>query len=288
MDGSAHPREWDAGAYHAVSGPQVAWGLRVLDRVRLAGDERVVDAGCGTGRLTAHLLERLPAGQVLCLDRSFNMVHAAHAHLAPRFAGRVRAVCADLLALPVHGWADVIVSTATFHWVPDHERLFAGLFEALRPGGRLVAQCGGAGNLARTHAVIERVMAVPRFAPAFASWTDPWEFATPDTTVARLRRAGFVEAKASLEDAPTPFPDARAFTAFVVPVVLRPFVARLTGDVERQAFIEAVAAEAGRADPPFHLDYVRLNLEARRPGHAAARVTRVRPFSRPAPPAAPR
>jgi len=262
---SSHPREWDAAAYHAVSAPQVGWGLRVLARLPLAGDERVIDAGCGTGRLTAHLLERLPRGRVLGLDRSLNMARLAHEHLAARFGGRVRVACADLLALPVVGWADRVFSTATFHWVTDHECLFRGIFGALRPGGRLVAQCGGVGNLDRTHEIIRRVMARPRFAPAFSTWTDPWEFATPDTTVARLRAAGFVEAEASLEEAPTPFATARAFTDFVVPVVLRPFLARLPNGPVRQSFIEGVAEEAGRSTPPYHLDYVRLNLQARRP-----------------------
>jgi trans-aconitate 2-methyltransferase len=260
-----HPREWDAGAYHAVSAPQLAWGLRVLTRVALAGDERAIDAGCGTGRLTAYLLERLPHGRVLGLDRSHNMVRTARQHLAPRFAGRVHVACADLLAVPVVAWADVIVSTATFHWVPDHDHLFRGLLAALRPGGRLVAQCGGAGNLQRTHEQIRRVMARPRFAASFGSWTDPWEFATPEATVARLRAAGFVDAEASLEDAPTPFATAREFTDFVVPVVLRPFLARLPDDAARQTFVAGVRAEAGRSSPAYHLDYVRLNLQGRRP-----------------------
>ncbi len=139
-------RDWDAATYHRISEPQVTWGRRVLDRLPLRGDETVLDAGCGTGRLTAELLERLPRGRVLALDNSPAMLAAAREYLAPRFGDRVSFVLADLQELadrPLPEPVDAIFSTAAFHWVLDHPRLFRGLYRALRPGGRLVAQCGG-------------------------------------------------------------------------------------------------------------------------------------------------
>ena len=142
-------REWNAEAYHRVSDPQLAWGLRVLLRLPLRGDECVLDVGCGTGRLTDKLLERLPAGQVVALDQSLNMLAVARDYLAPRFPSQVRLVAADAAALPVANRADAVFSTATFHWVLDHPALFRSLFAALKPGGRLVAQCGGGPNIQR-------------------------------------------------------------------------------------------------------------------------------------------
>src|SRR6188508_1263765 len=123
-------REWNADAYHRVSDPQLMWGLKVLDRLPLEGDELVIDVGCGTGRLTAHLLERLPAGRVIGADLSRNMVTAAREYLAPRFGPRIHVVQCDATALPVAARADAIFSTASFHWVLDHPALFRSLYAA--------------------------------------------------------------------------------------------------------------------------------------------------------------
>jgi len=136
------PGEWYPGAYERLSDPQYRWGLAVLERIPLRGDETVVDPGCGTGRLTAVLLERLPLGRVIGVDRSQNMLDQAASRLGPRHGERVELVRADLGAFALGRVADLVVSTATFHWVLDHERLFRELFAALRPGGRLVAQSG--------------------------------------------------------------------------------------------------------------------------------------------------
>src|SRR5437588_4192796 len=119
--GAPAPRlEWDAGAYHRLSNPQVKWGERVLECLPLRGDETVLDAGCGTGRLTAELLERLPRGRVIAMDRSANMVRAARDYLGSRFGDRVTVVEADLAALDMDQAVDAIFSTSTFHWVKDH------------------------------------------------------------------------------------------------------------------------------------------------------------------------
>src|SRR4029450_13874474 len=145
------PREWNADVYHRVSDPQRAWGAEVLSRLPLAGTELVLDVGCGTGRLTFELLQRLPRGRAIGVDLSANMIAAAGRYLLPPFTSHIDFVRADAAALPFVGCADAIFSTATFHWVRDHDRLFSSLYSALKPGARLVAQCGGACNLHRLH-----------------------------------------------------------------------------------------------------------------------------------------
>src|SRR5579862_3918696 len=130
-------REWNSGVYHRLSGPQVSWGKKVLSRLRLRGDEVVLDAGCGTGRLTADLLEALPHGRVVGVDLSQNMLASARQHLTPKFGAQVSLVACDLSHLPFVHCFDGIVSTAAFHWVLDHDRLFANLRAALVPGGWL-------------------------------------------------------------------------------------------------------------------------------------------------------
>ena len=256
--------EWDAGAYHRISAPQYAWGQRVLARLELEGSETVADAGCGSGRLTTELLERLPRGRVVAIDQSQNMLDEARATLS-RFGDRVTFVCADLQTLEVSKPVDVIFSTATLHWILDHPRLFRHLFNALKPGGRLVAQCGGDRNIQRLHDRAAVLMASEPYAAAFARWSEPWEFTDDTTTAAQLRGAGFVDVEAWLEPALTPFPDAATFGDFITKVVLRNHLACLASEADRVSFIAALVDAASRDDPPFTLDYVRLNIQAKRP-----------------------
>ncbi len=138
----------------------------------------MLDAGCGSGRVTEQLLDRFPGISVVALDAAPSMLVEARARLA-RFGDRVEYVEADLARpLPVAPPVDVVVSTAAFHWVLDHDLLFAHLAAVLRPGGRLVAQCGGEGNIATVAAALRALGLDPL----------PCLFATPAETVDRLRR----------------------------------------------------------------------------------------------------
>ena len=150
--------DWDAATYDRIADPMTRWGTVVLDRLPLRGDETVLDAGCGSGRVTERLVDRLPRGRVVALDGSPAMIEAARERLS-RYGDRVSYVTADLAApLPLgDASVDAILSTATFHWVADHEALFRHLASVLRPGGRLVAQCGGQGNTASVRAVLAEV-----------------------------------------------------------------------------------------------------------------------------------
>jgi trans-aconitate 2-methyltransferase len=257
--------EWDASEYEAVSAPQTSWGADLLEifleRRGLRGDEVVIDAGCGTGRVTELLLRYLPDGTVLAVDASENMVEAARR----RFAGeaRVRVEHQDLLLLELDRPVDVIFSTATFHWIKDHELLFERLARTLKPGGRLVAQCGGKGNIARTLAVIERVMGEDRFRDAFVGWERGWNFADPETTKARLEGAGFEEVETWLHEELTDFGSVAELARFLKTVVLRQHLTFLPEAQKRDSFAAAVAARLA-GEGPLVVDYVRLNMLATR------------------------
>jgi trans-aconitate 2-methyltransferase len=257
--------DWDAQTYHRVSTPQFTWGEAVLERLSLEGDETVMDAGAGTGRLTERLLERLPRGRVVLVDQSASMLERARTFLEPRFGARVRLVQADLADLQMDQAVDVIFSTATFHWVTDHPKLFRSLHAALKPGGLLLAQCGGGPNLAHARKRAHALMQEPQFAPHFALWENPWEYADAETTAQRLGDAGFVEVETSLEPAPTSFGGAEEFREFLRAVIFRVHLSYLP-DTDLQArFLDEIIKEASRDTPPFTLDYWRLNLRARKP-----------------------
>jgi len=257
--------EWNAAAYHKVSGPQTSWGQKVLARLSVNGDERAIDAGCGSGRLTGELMERLPRGRLIAIDRSWNMLMTARANLRPAFGPRVGFVQVALPDLPFENWADLVFSTATFHWIKDHQALFNNILTTLRPGGRLMAQCGGGPNLVRAHSLAEQLMHAEPFAPYFTDWPGPWEFANAETTAERLQRAGFEGIDTSLEEAPTTLATEADYREFVTTVIYHPHLERLPDPSLKQAFIDRVTELSAREDPPFTLDYWRLNISARRP-----------------------
>jgi trans-aconitate 2-methyltransferase len=257
-------KDWDAASYHRLSEPQFAWGLDVLARIDLRGDERALDVGCGTGRLTLELIRRLPSGSVVALDHSAAMAKEANATLETRLQRRATLVRSDAAALPFASRFDLVFSTATFHWVPDHERLFASLFTALAPRGRLVAQCGGGPNLARLYERADALMLSQEFAPHFTDWRRPWNFANAETTMRRLDAAGFANATASTRPAPVSFPDASSYSAFIRTVCIRPHLSLLPAALHER-FIDALAAGAATDSPAFTLDYWRLDMAATRP-----------------------
>jgi trans-aconitate methyltransferase len=253
--------DWDARTYERISEPQFAWGKLVLERLSLRGDETVIDAGCGAGRLTELLVDKLPRGRVVAVDASQAMLEQARKRLAP-FGERVSFVRADVAAHVERPPVDAVFSTATFHWVRDHDALFRSLFASLRPGGRLVSQWGGGPNIARLVLRTDRLRANSTFAPFFAGWAKPWLFATADETEARLKLAGFVGTRVWLEAAPARFDDASSFREFVQTVCLRNELAQLPDEKMRDAYLDPVVEEASRDDPPFVLDYWRLNADA--------------------------
>ena len=251
--------DWDAAEYHRVSDPQRSWGLKVLDRLAPAPAERILDLGCGTGRLSREILAREPAAQVIALDRSSTML----AQAARDGSDRIRFVQADATRLPFVDGFDAVFSTATFHWVPDHDRLFTAIHGVLRRGGRLVSQAGGAGNLIRLYNRAAALAADTRFAEGFESWTDPWTFASVDETRARLEQAGFTNIEVWLEQAPTTFADGKAFAEFTATVCLRHHLERLA-QPQRTDYLDRLTALAATDDPPYTLDYWRLNIDARK------------------------
>ncbi len=248
------PREWDADTYDAVSDPQFEWGTEVLERLQLSGDETVLDAGCGSGRVSAELLKRLPRGRLVAVDGSAAMIEKAR----ERLGNDVTYLVADLSELQIEEPLDMVFSTATFHWIVDHDRLFRCLRAALKPGGRLVAQCGGQGNVAEYAQAIVRAIAQPRFVQHFEGLPAMWNFAAPDETEKRLSNAGFEGVRCWLQ--PKPVTPAQPLE-FITTVTLGPHLAQLPEDL-RRPFAEAVLKEAGE---PLTLDYVRLNIEARVP-----------------------
>jgi trans-aconitate 2-methyltransferase len=247
-------RDWDAATYDRVSEPQVEMAEAVLERLSLRGDETVLDAGCGSGRVTALLLERLPAGHVVAVDSAPSMVE----HAREALGERATVLCRSLTQLTLEEPVDAVFSNAVFHWIADHDLLFERLFATLEPGGRLVAQCGGKGNIDAFRRLADEVAAEPPYAEHMKDFARPWHYASSEDTERRLRAAGFERVRCWLQ----PWPVApRDPLEFATAVCLGNHLEALPEDL-RRPYAEEVVRRAG---DPLALEYVRLNIDARRP-----------------------
>ena len=241
------PSDWDAKSYDRVSDPQARWAEDVLERIEGSASV-VLDAGCGTGRVTELLLDRFPSADVIAVDVSSAMIEQARRRLE-RYGNRVTLVQQSLLQ-PIPFTVDAVFSNAVFHWIDDHDRLFENLASALAPGGQLVAQWGGRGNVARLFEVVDR-LGIPG--------PHPRTFATAEETAERLRSAGFTDVRTWLNDEAAVFETRGAFEEYLQTVCLRCHL-DLLAEAERDAFVRRVADGV----PERVVDYVRLNAVARR------------------------
>ncbi|HEV3033257.1 MAG TPA: methyltransferase domain-containing protein [Solirubrobacteraceae bacterium] len=249
-------QQWDGASYDRISGIQQGWGAEVLARLHLRGNETVLDAGCGSGRISEMIAARVPRGRVIAIDASASMAQAAGARLASLIdEGRAEVLVSDLLELELTEPVDAILSTATFHWIADHDRLFRRMRAALRPGGSFVAQCGGEGNIDGLRARARELLGNEPYAQHFVGWRDPWNYAGAEITRERLLAAGFASAETWLTPAPSEPEHPREF---LTTVVLGPHVQQLPAEL-RERFMDDAMDALGE---PVVIDYVRLNIVA--------------------------
>lgn len=257
MPSTRSTTDWDAEAYHRVAGMQEAWGVKVLDRLELEGDETVLDAGCGSGRMTRHVVARVPRGRVIGVDAAPSMI--AHARELLGDDDRVELIVADLAELELEEVVDAVFSNAALHWVPDHGRLFERLFAALRPGGRMEVQFGGEGNVAEWESAVIGLADDERFAPYLRDLALPWHFAGVQETERHLRAAGFEIGNLSLDRFDDQPPDPHEYMRASG---LNAHLERLPHGLQGE-FVDALADSMPK---PTTLRYVRLNVSATRPG----------------------
>jgi len=256
---------WDGEGYHRVATVQEAWGIKLLESIPPGRYQRIVDAGCGSGRMTAHLLRMFPRSLVVGLDRSEEMLSQAR-RVLKRFRRRLKLVHGDLLTAQPGRNFDLIFSNATLHWVHDHARLFRNLYSWLSAGGRFIAQCGGKGNLRRIEAVMPHLADAAPFRAYFRGFRRPVHYGTPAATRQLLERSGFAQIRARLQRAPTRFTSRAAFKDFLRHVICVPDLSRLPTAELRECYLEAfLESYEEKFGGQYVLDYVRLNIQAKRP-----------------------
>jgi trans-aconitate 2-methyltransferase len=264
--------DWDAHDYSAHSAAQQEWARELIAKLQLRGNEAVLDIGCGDGRATALIAERLPDGSVLGVDKSASMIVLAREQFpqatvasGPPSRSNLRFRQMDATRLDLPRAFDVAFSSAALHWVGDHEAMLHGVRGCLRPGGRLLFQMGGRGNAAEVRAVVDEVVARPRWRGFFGGFASPYHFYGPDDYEEWLPCAGFCVARADLLRKDMQHAGREAFLGWLRTTWF-PYTDRLPAEL-RDDFLDDVAVAYLGAYPPddqgvIHVRMVRLEVEA--------------------------
>lgn len=256
---------WDAEVYDRIGTPMRRWAQQVIHDLALAGDEVVLDAGCGSGSVTFDLLERLPRGKIYAVDSSVEMIDKLVRGMRERGIDQIVPILADLTSFTLPEAVDVVFSNAVFHWIDDDDGLFGSLLQATKPGGRMRAQCGGGEIFARLMPVVRDVAARPPYAPYVGGYCGGKRYRSVEEAAGALARAGWTQVRAWTFSAPVVFEDDDEAALYLRTIILRDHVARLP-EGRGEAYVRDVVAEyVRRYGPPFTADYVRLNLAAVRP-----------------------
>jgi trans-aconitate methyltransferase len=257
---------WDAGEYAKHSSVQQQWARELIGKLAWRGDERVLDIGCGDGKVTAEIARvAVPRGSVLGIDSSADMIGFASRQFTD--VANLRFLRMNARDITLRCEFDVVFSNAALHWVVDHRPVLRGIAAALKPGGRVLLQMGGKGNAATMVETIERVAASRAWSRWFDRFAFPYGFHGTKDYDSWLRDAGFEPVRIELipKDAAH---DPQSLAGWVRTTWL-PWTDRVPAE-ERETFIGEVvevyiAAHPLDAQGQTHVPMVRLEVEARRP-----------------------
>jgi trans-aconitate 2-methyltransferase len=189
---------WNPADYHQHSSAQQTWARELIEKLRLGGNERVLDLGCGEGKVTADIAARLRGGEVLGLDISPAMVSFAREHYPKELYPNLLFTVGDMLNLQFEREFDVVFSNAALHWVSDHGRVFSGIRRALRPGGRVLLQMGGKGNAAPVLAIVDEMRTEEPWSEHFRGFSFSYAFYGPEEERRSLEEAGIAPVRVEL------------------------------------------------------------------------------------------
>ena len=260
---------WNPQDYHKHSSEQRKWAKELLGKLALLGNERVLDIGCGDGKVTAEIARKVPRGSVLGIDNSQEMLDFAAGNHPPSDLHNLRFELKDTRRLDYADEFDVVFSNATLHWVVDHRPVLLGIARALKHGGRMLLQMGGQGNAADVVAVLDEMIAGALWRGYFRSFKFPYGFHQSESYRQWLVDAGLEPLRVELVPKEMVHAGPPGLAAWIRTTWM-PYTHRIP-ELLRQRFIDEIVATY-LADHPLgpdrnvRLRMVRLEVEARKPG----------------------
>jgi trans-aconitate 2-methyltransferase len=257
-----HPEyPFDGKKYERASLCQREWGIELVEKLQLNGNEVILDLGCGNGVITRALAERVPQGRVVGVDNTPSMLDAARAHKTANMTLKLL----DITEITFAAEFDVVFSNAALHWVLDHEKLLRMIYNAVKPGGFVRAQFGAAGNIVNLSEVLREVMRLPTYVPYFKTFRWPWYMPTPEEYEKVLSHTEFRNYRVWGENKDRYFSDEESLISMVEEMGLVPFIAVLPEDLKqlfRDTVINKLIAKTKQPDGRCFETFRRINVYA--------------------------
>jgi trans-aconitate 2-methyltransferase len=259
---------WNAEEYLEASSEQQKWAAELIEKLRLKGDENLLDIGCGDGRVTAEIARRLPDGGAIGVDASENMIVFARRRYGPEKYPNLKFQIEDARALPFQNEFDIVFSNAALHWVREHLSVLEGIRNALKPGGRTLLQMGGAGNAAAVLAVFDSMIEINEWKEYFLDFIFPFAFYSVSEYQELLEKVGLKSVRVELKPKDMTHGGAEGLAQWISATWL-PFVERVPEEKRKQFVAEFVRRYIEKHPPDehnfVHVPMIRLEIEALKP-----------------------
>ena len=258
---------WSAEDYASNSTVQQKWARELIERLQLRGDERILDVGCGDGKITAEIARALPRGSAVGVDASQQMIEFANKTFPTSKNPNLEFYVMDARHIEFQRKFDLVFSNAALHWVDDHQAFLRGAASVLRPGGRLMVSCGGQGNAQDVFVALRPEIKLKQWREFFRKMEAPYFFHSPEEYKKWLPRFGFETHGVKLAPKDATYEGAEGFAAWVRTTWL-PYTQRVPEEM-REEFIAAVMERYVAKHPPdakgfVHVRMVRLEIDATR------------------------
>ncbi len=257
--------KWNAADYAANSTVQQSWARELIAKLKLVGDEHILDVGCGDGKVTAEIARALPRGSVTGADASPQMIEFAKKTFATKAFPNLRFRVMDARKIKFDRHFDLVFSNAALHWVDDHPAILRGMSAVLKPGGRLAISCGGKGNADDVFTALRPEMRLTRWREFFRQMPTPYFFYAPGDYEKWLPKFGFQINTLELAPKDATYDGAEGFATWLRTTWI-PYVQCVPEDI-REEFIAAVTQRYVAKHPPdaenkVHVRMVRLEIDA--------------------------
>jgi trans-aconitate methyltransferase len=190
--------KWDARDYANHSKSQQIWGRELIKKLKLNGKERVLDIGCGDGKITAEIAKAVSDGDVIGIDNSEEMIRLANHTYPATEHPNLKFELLDAQKLDYCDKFDVAFSNAVLHWIKDHTSLLQKIFRSLKPGGRALLQMGGSGNASEIIDVLSVLIKNDPWQVYFTDFESPYYFYSPKDYTPWVSQTGFTKSRMEL------------------------------------------------------------------------------------------
>ena len=259
---------WDAKDYSKNSQNQYQWAKELIPKLKLQGNEALLDIGCGDGKITAELAKALPSGKVVGIDSSPEMINLARRSFPNEQYPNIAFKVIDARNIPFQEEFDIAFSNAALHWIPDQKAVLECVQRSLKPKGRILFQMAGKGNAQAVLSLFDKLLVSPQWRDYFEGFTFPYAFLNPQEYRQLLVQAGLKPVSVELFPRDMKFPNVEGMSGWVRTTWL-PFTERIPIE-QREGFVKEIVSSyiADHPNDPegtVHLAMVRLEVEAYKP-----------------------